>query len=184
VESEALLQLTGDATNVGTLRLEHLNNNPNIEIIRGNTSSTNFNWNILNDNAFKLQSRNLATAYSTMFEISGAGDVGIGSDPIVGTKLNVGGVLNTTGNINSSGIITGSSLQGGGGTITQQITEGTVDMLTLRNDVNNTLRFTQTFIGANDMRFTIIQKTNNVDNPILNFRNGNIAIGTNSRRQG
>ncbi len=81
------------------------------------TTSTNYNWNILNDDSFKLQSKNLANAYTTMFEISGSGDVGIGTTPVVGTKLNVGGVLNTIGNITSSGIITVASLQSGGETI-------------------------------------------------------------------
>jgi hypothetical protein len=84
----------------------------------------------MNDNSFKLQSKNLATAYATMFEISGAGDVGIGSAPVVGTKLNIGGILNTSGNITSSGIITGASLQSGGETITQLLTTGSDDMLT------------------------------------------------------
>jgi hypothetical protein len=97
VEAEALLQLTGDATNVGTIRLEHLNNTSNIEIIRGNTASTNFNWNILNDNSFKLQSRNLATAYATRFEMSGAGDVGIGTVASTANKLDVNGSIKGVG---------------------------------------------------------------------------------------
>ena len=52
------------------------------------------------------------------------------------------------------------------------------EMLTLRNDVNNSLRFNQVYIGANDVKWLLIQKTNNVDNTIFNFRNGNIAVGT------
>ncbi len=83
-KAESLLQLTGNSTNDGTLRLEHIGNTPNIEILRATgTTSTNYNWNIMNDNAFKLQSKNLATAYATMFEMSGTGDVGIGTTPEV-----------------------------------------------------------------------------------------------------
>jgi hypothetical protein len=79
-EAEALLQLTGNATNGGTLRLEYIGNTPNIEILRATgTASANYNWNILNDNSFKLQSKNLANSYASRFEISGDGNVGIGT---------------------------------------------------------------------------------------------------------
>jgi hypothetical protein len=79
-EAEALLQLTGNATNGGTLRLEYIGNTPNIEILRATgTASANYNWNILNDNSFKLQSKNLANSYASRFEISGDGNVGVGT---------------------------------------------------------------------------------------------------------
>jgi hypothetical protein len=51
-------------------------------------------------------------------------------------------------------------------------------MLTLVNNSTNSLRLAQVYIGANDMKWLLIQKTNNVDNTIFNFRNGNIAVGT------
>jgi hypothetical protein len=51
-------------------------------------------------------------------------------------------------------------------------------MLTLQNNATNSLRFAQVYIGANDQKWLLIQKTNNVDNTIFNFRNGNIAVGT------
>jgi hypothetical protein len=50
------------------------------------------------------------------------------------SKLCIGCVLRTTGNINSSGIIIGASLQSGGETITQLLTAGSADMLTLQNN--------------------------------------------------
>jgi hypothetical protein len=53
-------------------------------------------------------------------------------------------------------------------------------MFTLQNNATNTLRFNQTFIGANDMKWIITQKSNNIDYPIFNFRNGNIVVGTTS----
>jgi hypothetical protein len=51
-------------------------------------------------------------------------------------------------------------------------------MFALLNNANNSLRFAQVYIGANDMKWLLIQRTNNVDNTIFNFRNGNIAVGT------
>jgi hypothetical protein len=102
------------------------------------TTSTNYNWNILNDNSFKLQSKNLANAYTTRFEISGDGQT----------------------------------------TMTRLLTAGSVDMLTFQNDATNSLRLIQTYIGTNDVKWILTQKSNNVDYPIFNFRNGNICIGT------
>jgi hypothetical protein len=66
-------------------------------------------------------------------------------------------------------------------TITRELTSvlsGGVDMFELRNNATNNLRFNQTWIGANDMRWQMIQKSNNVDYPLINFRNGNISVGT------
>jgi hypothetical protein len=51
-------------------------------------------------------------------------------------------------------------------------------MFELRNNTTNNLRFNQTWIGANDMRWQLIQKSNNVDYPLINFRNGKISVGT------
>jgi hypothetical protein len=34
--------------------------------------------------------------------------------------------------------------------------------------------------GYTDMKWVMIQKSYNVDYPLLNFRNGNITVGTNS----
>jgi hypothetical protein len=68
-------------------------------------------------------------------------------------------------------------------TITRLLTSvltGGVDMFELQNNATNSLRFNQVYIGANDMKWLLIQKTNNVDNTLLNFRNGKIAIGSNS----
>jgi hypothetical protein len=51
-------------------------------------------------------------------------------------------------------------------------------LLTLHNNATNSLRFIQTYIGANDVKWILTQKSNNVDYPIFNFRNGNVCIGT------
>jgi hypothetical protein len=75
VEALALLHLTGNATQGGTLRLEYQSGTPNIELIRGLTSSTtDFNWNILNDNNFKIQNKTSTNAYADILSISSVGD--------------------------------------------------------------------------------------------------------------
>ena len=71
VEAEALLQLTGNATNGGTLRLEYLNNTPTFEMIRATgTTSSLYNWTVYNDDNFKIASKNLATAYTCLLYTS------------------------------------------------------------------------------------------------------------------
>ena len=59
-------------------------------------------------------------------------------------------------------------------------TSGTNDIVTMRYDTTNGLRFTQTLVAANDVRYDIIQKTNNVDStaPLLSFYKSNVGIGT------
>ena len=59
-------------------------------------------------------------------------------------------------------------------------TSGTNDIVTMRYDSTNGLRFTQTLVAANDVRYDIIQKTNNVDStaPVLSFYKSNVGIGT------
>ncbi len=51
-------------------------------------------------------------------------------------------------------------------------------MFSLVNNSTNSLRFAQVWLTANDQKWLLIQKTNNVDNTIFNFHNGKIAIGT------
>jgi hypothetical protein len=50
----------------------------------------------------------------------------------------------------------------------------------MRYDTTNGLRFQQTLIAANDVRYDVIQKTNNVDSttPAMSFYKGNVGIGT------
>jgi hypothetical protein len=50
----------------------------------------------------------------------------------------------------------------------------------MRYDTTNGLRFQQTLIAVNDVRYDVIQKTNNVDSttPAMSFYKGNVGIGT------
>ena len=95
----ALFHIRGNATNAGTMIVEHQSATPNIELVRGLTSSsTDFNWRILNDNSFKIQNKNLQNAYADRFAISSAGNVGIGTIDVL-QKLHVVGNIIATGDI-------------------------------------------------------------------------------------
>jgi hypothetical protein len=61
-------------------------------------------------------------------------------------------------------------------------TAGANDILTMRYDTANGIRFRQTLVAANDVRYDLIQKTNNVDYtaPVISFYKGNVGIGTNN----
>jgi len=50
----------------------------------------------------------------------------------------------------------------------------------MRYDTTNGIRFRQTLVAANDVRYDLIQKTNNVDYtaPVISFYKGNVGIGT------
>jgi hypothetical protein len=88
--------------------LEHQSATPNIQLVRGLTSSsTDFNWRILNDNAFKIQNKTSTNAYADRFVISSVGNVGIGTAPsaVATTKLDILGDVKITGNIALSGAI-------------------------------------------------------------------------------
>jgi hypothetical protein len=64
-------------------------------------------------------------------------------------------------------------------TITRLLTTAqTGDMLTIQNNATNSLRFNQVFQALNDQKWLLIQKSNNVDYNIFNFRNGKICVGT------
>jgi hypothetical protein len=73
---DSLLHLRGNETNSGTLITEHQSGTPNIQLVRGLTSSTtDFNWKILNDNNFKIQNKTSTDAFSDKLIISPTGDV-------------------------------------------------------------------------------------------------------------
>jgi hypothetical protein len=118
--------------------------------------------------------------------ISTAGQIIIGNgDGITTTST---GLTWTTNTLNATNLTTTNTLTTPNlavstqATITQLLTTtgGTLgtDMFSLINNSTNSLRFSQVYIGANDQKWLLIQKTNNVDNTIFNFRNGNIAVGT------
>jgi hypothetical protein len=52
------------------------------------------------------------------------------------------------------------------------------DLLNMRYDTTNGLRFQQAYVAANDVKYNIIQKANNVDINALTFYKGNIGINT------
>ena len=117
---------------------------------------------------------------------STAGQIIIGNgDGITTTST---GLTWTTATLNATNLTTTNTLTTPNlavstqATITQLLTGtgGTLgtDMFSLVNNSTNSLRFSQVYIGANDQKWLLIQKTNNVDNTIFNFRNGNIAVGT------
>ena len=73
----------------------------------------------------------------------------------------------TSGVINTSGLITAT-----------QTTAGTNDMLNMRYNSTNGIRFTQRYIGADDVAYDLIQKVANVDKTAsLTLYNGNVGIG-------
>ena len=73
----------------------------------------------------------------------------------------------TSGVINASGLITAT-----------QTTTGTNDVLNMRYNSTNGIRFTQRYIGTNDVRYDLIQKVANVDKTAsITLYNGNVGIG-------
>ena len=118
--------------------------------------------------------------------ISTAGQLIIGNgDGITTTSTGLTWATNTLNatNLTTTNLLTTPNLAvSTQATITQLLTStgGTLgtDMFSLVNNSTNSLRFAQVWIGTNDQKWLLIQKTNNVDNTIFNFRNGNIAVGT------
>jgi hypothetical protein len=101
------------------------------------------------------------------------GNVGIGTLPstTATTKLNV------LGNVD----ISGTTIMTNTTALNLDIvkTSTTVgDLINMRYDTTNGLRFQQAFVPANDVKYNIIQKSNNVDLNSLTFYKGNIGINT------
>jgi hypothetical protein len=98
-------------------------------LIRGLTSSTtDFNWNILNDNNFKIQNKTSTNAYADRFVISSVGNVGIGITAPGLYKLNVNGSVYISGGLTTNAsIYTSSTLTTNGAlsTTNGSITTGT-----------------------------------------------------------
>ena len=58
-------------------------------------------------------------------------------------------------------------------------TAGTNDIFTMRYDTTNGIRWRQEYIAANDVRYSLVQKVNNVDQTnSLQFYKGNVGIAT------
>jgi hypothetical protein len=143
-----------------------------------------------------LNSPNLLAPNVSIIDV---GNVGIGTIPITGTnKLQVQGAASVSGlitanTLTASGLITANagitvntgSLTCANDTLSKtytatNTTAGTNDILTMRYDTTNGIRFRQTLVAANDVRYDLIQKTNNVDYtaPVISFYKGNVGIGT------
>ena len=61
--------------------------------------------------------------------------------------------------------------------IVRPVTTAT-DIINMRYDANNGLRFQQAYVAANDVKYITIAKNNNVDVNALTYYKGNIGIGT------
>ena len=110
-----------------------------------------------------LNSQNILTPNVSIID---TGNIGIGTFPASGTNK-----LQVQGNTSISGLITATNT-----------TAGTSDILTMRYDSNNGIRFQQTLLAINDVRYDLIQKTNNTDytTPSISIYKGNVGIGTNN----
>jgi hypothetical protein len=128
------------------------------------------------------------------------GSVGIGTSAL-SYKLNVNGSINATSILVNGATLdynalnnkpitlipTTTNLQLATGynflvdksIISTNTTTGTNDILNMRYDTRNGIRFTQTYIGTDDVKYDLIQKVANVDKTAsLTFSNGNVGIGT------
>jgi hypothetical protein len=135
----------------------------------------------------------------TTIEYNG-GSVGIGTSAL-SYKLNVNGSINATSLLVNGATLdynalnnkpitlipTTTNLQLASGynflvdrsIISTNTLSGTNDILNMRYDTRNGLRFTQTYIGTDDVRYDLIQKVANVDRPVsLTLYYGRVGIGT------
>jgi hypothetical protein len=143
----------------------------NIDLIQGvsgygTAADGATDWRIENTTTGVFNILNSPNLLAPNVSIIDAGNVGIGTIPVTGTnKLQVQGDTSVTGLITAT-----------------KTTAGTNDILAMRYDSNNGIRFQQTLVAANDVRYDIIQKTNNADytTPAISIYKGNVGIGTNN----
>jgi len=146
----------------------------NIDLIQGVTgygtaADGATDWRIENTATGVFNILNSPNLLAPNVSIIDAGNVGVGTIPVSGTnKLQVQGNLNVSADTLSKTYTATNT------------TAGTNDILTMRYDTTNGLRFQQTLVAANDVRYDVIQKTNNVDytSPVISFYKGNVGIGT------
>jgi hypothetical protein len=148
----------------------------NIDLIQGvsgygTAADGATDWRIENTAGGVFNILNSPNLLAPNVSIIDAGNVGVGTIPVSGTnKLQVQGNLNVSADTLSKTYTATNT------------TAGTNDILTMRYDTTNGLRFQQTLVAANDVRYDVIQKTNNVDytSPVISFYKGNVGIGTNN----
>jgi len=146
----------------------------NIDLIQGVTGYGTVgdgvvDWRIENTATGVFNVLNSPNLLAPNLSIIESGNVGIGTIPGTGTnKLQVQGNANVSGDTLSKTYTATNT------------TAGTNDIFTMRYDTTNGLRFQQTLIAVNDVRYDVIQKTNNVDSttPAMSFYKGNVGIGT------
>jgi hypothetical protein len=146
----------------------------NIDLIQGvsgygTLSDGATDWRIENTASGVFNILNSPNLLAPNLSIIDSGNVGIGTIPNTGTnKLQVQGNANVLGDTLSKTYIATNT------------TSGTNDILTMRYDTTNGLRFQQTLVASNDVRYDVIQKTNNVDSttPVMSFYRNNVGIGT------
>jgi hypothetical protein len=146
----------------------------NIDLIQGvsgygTAADGATDWRIENTAGGVFNILNSPNLLAPNVSIIDAGNVGVGTIPVSGTnKLQVQGNLNVSADTLSKTYTATNT------------TAGTNDILTMRYDTTNGLRFQQTLVAANDVRYDVIQKTNNVDytSPVISFYKGNVGIGT------
>jgi hypothetical protein len=146
----------------------------NIDLIQGVTgygtaADGATDWRIENTATGVFNILNSPNLLAPNVSIIDAGNVGVGTIPVSGTnKLQVQGNANVSGDTLSKTYTATNT------------TAGTNDILTMRYDTTNGIRFQQTVVAANDVRYDVIQKTNNVDytTPVISFYKGNVGIGT------
>ena len=146
----------------------------NIDLIQGvsgygTAADGATDWRIENTATGVFNILNSPNLLAPNVSIIDAGNVGVGTIPVSDTnKLQVQGNLNVSADTLSKTYTATNT------------TAGTNDILTMRYDTTNGLRFQQTLVAANDVRYDVIQKTNNVDytSPVISFYKGNVGIGT------
>ena len=95
-----------------------------------------------------------------------------------GQTLTSSGTL-TANIINASGTLTANIINASGPITVTNTAVVTSNILTMQYNIQNGIRFSQRYVGVNDVRYDLIQKVANVDKTAsLTLYNGNVGIGT------
>lgn len=115
--------------------------------------------------------------------INALNNIGIGTtNPNTAYKLDVNGAVKATSFVGDGNGLTNLNLSAAGNITTTRIdivnaNTGPIDLLSMRYDNSNGLRFQQRYIFlTNELRYDIIQKYAGVDKTALTFHNGYIGI--------
>jgi hypothetical protein len=184
IDNRLLIGGTTAITQSGNLTWDNTNNILTASNIAGNGSRlTNLNASNISDGTLTVSRGGTgASTFTAGRLLIGAGASAITEDPeltwtAATNTLNVTGTATaTTVSVTNIGIgitnPTTSSIE-----IVRPVTTAT-DILNMRYDATNGLRYSQAYVAANDVKYNVIQKNNNVDTNILTYYKGNIGIGT------